>query len=128
MVLEMEFLARLLIWLLQCRYNSSVRHDAVDINYFVRAVYFNPAKTGGAMVEADLYCLFGVVWATFITLGSMSMFWFLEVHPGFEWVGDLTVLVWIAFGMTAVAWTKVWMAKPSFNTACSMTSIILFIV
>ncbi|TDL21690.1 hypothetical protein BD410DRAFT_789429 [Rickenella mellea] len=92
------------------------------------AVYFNPAKTAGAMVEADTYCLLGLSWAAFICLGSMSMFWPLELSPGWEWLADIFVILWIGIGMTAVAWMKVWMAKPSFNTACSMTAIILFVV
>ncbi|KAH8116610.1 Fusaric acid resistance protein-like-domain-containing protein [Phellopilus nigrolimitatus] len=92
------------------------------------AVYFNPAKTYGAMLEADLFCLFGLAWAAFVGLGSMGMFWWIDVKPGWEWLADLVVIVWIGLGMTAVAWMKVWMAKPTFNTACSMTTIILFVV
>ncbi|THH02540.1 hypothetical protein EW145_g6738 [Phellinidium pouzarii] len=92
------------------------------------AVYFNPAKTAGAMLEADLYCLLGLAWASFISLGSMGMFWWIDVIPGWEWLADVVAMVWIGLGMTAVAFMKVWMAKPSFNTACSMTTIILFVV
>ncbi|KAI5117857.1 hypothetical protein M0805_007700 [Coniferiporia weirii] len=92
------------------------------------AVYFNPAKTAGAMLEADLYCLLGLAWASFISLGSMWMFWWIDVIPGWEWLADVIAIVWIGLGMTAVAFMKVWMAKPSFNTACSMTTIILFVV
>ncbi|KAF8586723.1 hypothetical protein K439DRAFT_1340213 [Ramaria rubella] len=92
------------------------------------SVYFNPAKTIGAMVEADIYVLFGLAFTTFVSLGSMAMFWFLEVRPGWEWLADVLVLSWIAGAMIIVAWLKVWMARPSFNTACSMISIILFVV
>ncbi|KAL5507641.1 hypothetical protein ACEPAH_7097 [Sanghuangporus vaninii] len=91
-------------------------------------VYFNPAKSVGAMLEADLFCLYGLAWASLISLGSMAMFWWIDVKPGWEWLADVTVITWIGLGMTAVAFMKVWMAKPTFNTACSMTSIILFVV
>ncbi|PCH35986.1 hypothetical protein WOLCODRAFT_140156 [Wolfiporia cocos MD-104 SS10] len=92
------------------------------------AVYYNPAKTLGGMVQADLFCTMGLLFAAFVSLSSMSMYWFFEVQPGWEWLADSLVLLWIGLGMSLVAWTKVWMAKPTFNTACSMTAIILFVV
>ncbi|TFY82398.1 hypothetical protein EWM64_g1610 [Hericium alpestre] len=92
------------------------------------AVYFNPAKTIGGMVEADKYCLMGLAFATFLSLGSMNTYWWLEVKPGWEWLADALVILWIGIGMSFVAWMKLWMAKPTFNTACSMTAIILFTV
>lgn len=92
------------------------------------AVYFNPAKTAGGMIEADLFCLFGLLWAAFISLGSMTMFWYFEVRKGYEWLADVLAILWVGIGMSIVAWMKVWVAKPAFNTACSMTAIILFVV
>ncbi|KAI8985654.1 Fusaric acid resistance protein-like-domain-containing protein [Trametes punicea] len=92
------------------------------------AVYFNPAKTLGGMVEADIFCLMGLLFATFVSLTSMSVYWSFELQPGWEWLADVLVLLMIGLGMSAVAWMKVWMAKPTFNTACSMTAIILFVV
>lgn len=79
-------------------------------------VYFNPAKTLGGMAEADHFCLMGLLFSTFISLTSMSTYWFFEVQPGWEWLADMLVLFWIGLGMSAVAWMKVWMEKPSFNT------------
>ncbi|TFK90654.1 hypothetical protein K466DRAFT_484360 [Polyporus arcularius HHB13444] len=92
------------------------------------AVYFNPAKTLGGMVEADVFCLMGLVFASLVSLSSMTVYWFFELQPGWEWLADVLVLLMIGLGMSVVAWMKVWMAKPSFNTACSMTAIILFVV
>ncbi|KAF8906326.1 Fusaric acid resistance protein-like-domain-containing protein [Mucidula mucida] len=83
------------------------------------AVYYNPAKTMGAMLEADLFCLFGVVYAAFVCLSSMSMFW---------WFGDLVAILWVGVSMSFLAWMKVWMGSPQFNTACSMISMIIFVV
>ncbi|KAF7325068.1 ArAE-2 domain-containing protein [Mycena kentingensis (nom. inval.)] len=92
------------------------------------AVYFNPAKSMGAMVEADLFCLMGVVFSGFLCLSSMGLFWWLEQKPGWEWLADFLVIALLGVGMSVVAWMKVWMANPSFNTACSMTAIIIFVV
>ncbi|KAJ7678691.1 hypothetical protein B0H17DRAFT_102075 [Mycena rosella] len=92
------------------------------------AVYYNPARTMGSMLEADLYCFVGLVYSAFVSLSSMAVFWWLEKQPGWEWLANVLVIVWIGVSMSLVAWTKVWMASSSFNTACSMTAIILFIV
>ncbi|KAF7790048.1 hypothetical protein EIP86_000997 [Pleurotus ostreatoroseus] len=92
------------------------------------AVYFNPAKTFGSMFEADTFCLMGLLFSAFVSLSSMSMYWFLEVKSGWEWLADALAILWIGLGMSTIAWMKMWMAKPTFNTACSMTCIILFIV
>src|SRR5690242_16051119 len=53
------------------------------------AVYFNPAKTLGGMMEADIYCIGGAAFAAVVTLLSMDSFWFFELKPGWEWLADL---------------------------------------
>jgi hypothetical protein len=80
------------------------------------------------MLEADFFCLLGLFWAAFISLGSMASFWFFEVRRGWEWLADFLGLMWVGIGMSLMALAKVKMAKPSFNPACSMTAIILFVV
>ncbi|KAK2463297.1 hypothetical protein APHAL10511_004952 [Amanita phalloides] len=92
------------------------------------AVYYNPAKTIGGMLEADLFCVFGLLYASIVCLSSMSLFWWLELQPGWEWLGDVIAILWIGVSMSAMAWMKVWMRNPSFNTACSMVAIIIFVV
>ena len=78
-------------------------------------MYFNPAKTLGGMVEANIYCLMGLAYGSFISLGSMYTYWSLELHPGWEWLADALVLIWIGVGMSTLAWFKLWIAKPTFN-------------
>ncbi|KAK0240849.1 hypothetical protein EDD85DRAFT_816543 [Armillaria nabsnona] len=92
------------------------------------AVYYNPAKTMGGMIEADTFCIFGLFYAAFVSLATMSLFWWLEVKPGWEWLADTFVILWVGVSMSILAWLKVWMANPQFNTACSMIAIILFVV
>ena len=79
-------------------------------------MYFNPAKTVGAMLEADAFCALGVLYATVVALGSMSMYWFFEVQPGWEWLADSLVILWIGLGMSAMAYAKMALGKPTFNT------------
>ncbi|KAL0956925.1 hypothetical protein HGRIS_003029 [Hohenbuehelia grisea] len=92
------------------------------------AVYFHPAKTMGAMYEADIFCLGGILYSAVVSLTAMTIFWWLELQPGWEWLGDVVAVVWICLSMSFVAWMKVYMANPQFNTACSMIAIILFSV
>ncbi|KIK69372.1 hypothetical protein GYMLUDRAFT_35450 [Collybiopsis luxurians FD-317 M1] len=92
------------------------------------AVYFNPAKSMGGMIEADFFFVFGVLYSAFICLSSMTMFWWLDVQPGWEWLADLLAIVWVGVGMSFLAWMKVYMANPQFNTACSMMAISIFVV
>lgn len=76
-------------------------------------MYFNPAKTRGAMFEADLFCSFGLLYSSFVCLASMGTFWWLELKPGWEWLGDVTVILWIGVSMSIVAWMKVYMVSLS---------------
>jgi hypothetical protein len=80
------------------------------------AVYYAPAKTMGGMIEADIFCAFGLLYAAFVALASMSLYWWLELSPGFEWLGDVIAIIWVGLSMSGIAWSKVWMANPSFNT------------
>ena len=67
------------------------------------------------MLEADIYCVMGLGFASVISLGSMYTYWALEPHAGWEWLADSLVLIWICVGMSLVAWFKLWIAKPTFN-------------
>jgi hypothetical protein len=71
------------------------------------AVYFNPAKSLGAMQEAVIYCLVAALFAAFVTLASMDTFWFFEIRPGWEWLGDALTFAWIGIAISFVAWVKV---------------------
>ncbi|RXW25613.1 hypothetical protein EST38_g244 [Candolleomyces aberdarensis] len=92
------------------------------------AVYFNPAKTMGGMIEADLFVLMGLIYSAVVCMGSMAMYWWFEMRPGWEWLADAIVLAWIGISMSVIAFFKVWMNNPSFNTACSTMAIIIFVV
>jgi hypothetical protein len=39
----------------------------------------------------------------------MSLFWWLELQPGWEWLGDAIAITWIGMSMSVVAWMKAWM-------------------
>ena len=74
------------------------------------------------MFEADRYCLLGVLFAGFISLSSMSTYWSLEEYEGLDWLADTLAILLIGIGICALAWTKSWMNRPSFNTGESLDS------
>lgn len=80
------------------------------------------------MFEADLFCVVGTAFSAIVILGSIASFWIIDNEPNWEWIGDFYIFIWLSLAMMIVAWAKVWINKASFNTAASMTSIILFIV
>ncbi|KAL1743411.1 Fusaric acid resistance protein-like-domain-containing protein [Schizophyllum fasciatum] len=100
------------------------------------AVYYNPAKTLGGMMEADLYCTFGLAYASLICLTGMAMFRWLEdlasegrILDGNSWIGDIVAVLWIGLSMATISWLKVYMpSSHAIFSACSMTCIILFVV
>jgi hypothetical protein len=77
--------------------------------YLFRAVYFHPAKTMGAMVEADVFFILGVVYAAAVSLTAMGVYWWLEHKPGLEWLGDVLVIFWVGICMSLLAFAKTWM-------------------
>ena len=79
-------------------------------------MYFNPAKTIGAMVEADLYCAIAAGFSSVVCLACFGAFWFFEEKPGWDFAADLSVFIILGVCMGAVAWSKDWMQRPSFNT------------
>ncbi|KAI6002886.1 Fusaric acid resistance protein-like-domain-containing protein [Pisolithus albus] len=80
------------------------------------AVYYNPAKSIGGMVEADTFCFIAWVYSAFVCLTGMSLFWWLDVQPGWEVVADSVPILWVGFSMWGLSWMKVWMSKPTFNS------------
>ena len=63
------------------------------------------------MVEADLFCLLGLFYSSLVCLVSMSMYWWLELKPGWEWLADVVAVTWIGLSMSGVAWMKAWMVR-----------------
>lgn len=79
-------------------------------------MYYNPAQTIGAMFEADTYCLIGVLYSAVVCLLSMGLFWLFEERKGLEFLADASVFICIALAMTGIAWSKLRMERPTFNT------------
>ncbi|KAF8550630.1 hypothetical protein OG21DRAFT_1478462 [Imleria badia] len=88
------------------------------------AVYYNPAKTIGGMFEADSYCLVAWLYSALMSLSGLSLFWWLDLKPGFELVADFELIIWVGLTIWGLTWMKVWMSKPTFNSACSMSATV----
>ncbi|CDR88651.1 related to BRE4-protein involved in endocytosis [Sporisorium scitamineum] len=92
------------------------------------AVYFHPAKTLGAMIEADIFALGAFIYAVALGFFSMAVAVFLHETDRIIISDIVSVLVFLGIGMALVGYAKIKVAKPQFNTACSLISIIVFTV
>ena len=92
------------------------------------AVYFHPAKTLGAMLEADVYAIVGFVYSVALSLACMALAVFLHDRDQPLLSNVIIVFFFLGAAMGLVAWAKVKLGSPSFNTACSMIGIIIFTV
>ncbi|KAK0521272.1 hypothetical protein OC834_006724 [Tilletia horrida] len=92
------------------------------------AVYFHPAKTLGAMLEADVFALLAFLYSLALGLSSMEVAVWLHGagHPILS--NAISVLLFLGVGMGLVGYSKVKVGKPTFNTACSMIGVIVFTV
>ncbi|KAK0553878.1 hypothetical protein OC846_000747 [Tilletia horrida] len=92
------------------------------------AVYFHPAKTIGAMLEADIFALLAFLYSIALGVSSMAAAVWLHGtgHPVLS--NALSVLLFLGVGMGLVGYAKVKIGKPTFNTACSMIGVIVFTV
>ncbi|KAF9237441.1 Fusaric acid resistance protein-like-domain-containing protein [Melanogaster broomeanus] len=92
------------------------------------AVYYNPAKTIGGMFEADSFCTIAWLYSAVVCLTGMSLFWWLDVKPGWVMLADFVPIVWVGLSVWGLSWMKLWFSKPTFNSACNMAATVLFIV
>ena len=92
------------------------------------AVYFHPARTFGSMLEADLFALAAFLFSVLLTTSSMLVAEQLHDsgHPRIS--NAVSCLLFLGVGMSLIGWAKVKMGKPTFNTACSLVSVLTFTV
>ncbi|GAA96006.1 hypothetical protein E5Q_02666 [Mixia osmundae IAM 14324] len=88
------------------------------------ATYYNPGKTAGGMIEANLFMLWATLFSLIVCVGSMATAVLLN-DDDLEILSHALVLTfWLAGSMGLLAWTRVKVAKPTFGTACSMVVLI----
>lgn len=92
------------------------------------AVYYNPAKSVGAMLEADLFMLWAACFAVSICCLSMGTAVWLNRHE-LEGLSHMIVLaVFFAGSCGFIAFMKQRVGKATFGSACSMAALILSVV
>ncbi|TYJ52309.1 hypothetical protein B9479_007095 [Cryptococcus floricola] len=98
-------------------------------------VYFNPAKSLGNMLLSTRYCFLLAILSTLISLlATLTIHIFDHYSPShgesWDWIseaGDWVVcILWIGGTMGALAWSKLWVGNPAFNSGCSMAAMILY--
>lgn len=90
---------------------------------------FNPAKTLGNMTLALRYCLFLVIGSSLVCFSAMAT---LELFDHFspsqgsrwDWISELgdwiVCVVWVGGSLGGLAWLKLWVGNPSFNSGKSV--------
>jgi len=84
------------------------------------AVYYHPAKTLGAMIEADIYVVLAFLFSVMIGISSMATASYLHDQNQEVLSNIIVVTVFVGLAMGLVGWAKIKIARPTFNTACSM--------
>lgn len=91
-------------------------------------VYFLPSRTMGSMIEATGFALLAFIFGMFVSIGSMATATWFNDHDLLTLGHIFTLVFWCAGSIACIAYGKAKLAKPSFNTACSLCSIIIFVV
>ncbi|ORY77345.1 hypothetical protein BCR37DRAFT_382854 [Protomyces lactucae-debilis] len=99
-----------------------------DGKHFVATccVYFHPARSQGAMLQATLYALLALAWSLIVSAGSMA------TAVGFNAIGQrnaghvVVLVVWIVGGVGVIAYCKQRIGGPLIGVAASMASVVLF--
>ncbi|ORX38403.1 Fusaric acid resistance protein-like-domain-containing protein [Kockovaella imperatae] len=100
-------------------------------------VYYNPAKSIGGMLLATRFCIILASFATLVSLGAMGTLWlFDQFSPShgdkWDWVSEIgdwiVCVVWVGGSMGTLAFARVWVGNPNFNTGCSMAAITIYTV
>lgn len=92
------------------------------------AVYFHPGRSVGSMVEANIFALFGFGYAIALALTSMTLAVYLHEHEFPLTSNAISVVFFVGLGTAVVGFAKVRVARPTFNTACSLMGVIIFTV
>jgi len=63
------------------------------------------------MIEADFFCVFGLLYSAAVCLISTLIFRWVDLKPGWEEMGEFLAIVWLGLTMGGLAWMKVWMVS-----------------
>jgi hypothetical protein len=87
------------------------------------SVYYNPAKSVGAMIEADLFCCFIACFTSLVSLAAVGT---LKAADAAESeVGDwLALFFWLGGAVSVLAWLKNWVGKGSFNVSMALSGCV----
>lgn len=92
------------------------------------AVYFHPGRSVGGMVEANIFALFGFVYAIALALTSMTIAVYLHENDFPLTSNAISVILFVGLGTSLVGFARVRVGRPTFNTACSLIGVLIFTV
>lgn len=86
------------------------------------ATYYNPAKTLGAMFEADIFMLWASLFAFFVCIGSMATAVVLNDLGWHDTSHLAVVVIWLMGSMGLLAWMKVKVGNAQFGSVSRLES------
>lgn len=92
------------------------------------AVYFHPGRSVGGMMEANIFALFGFVYAITLALTSMTLAVYLHENDFPLTSNAISVILFVGIGTSLVGFARVRVGRPTFNTACSLIGVLIFTV
>ncbi|CAG8669812.1 5812_t:CDS:2, partial [Ambispora leptoticha] len=92
------------------------------------SVFFNPAKTIGGIFEAIFFAFFAGCYGALVGVFSMASAVWFNKQEMYILGHAVSVFVWCGGSLFILAFLKATLKKPAFNSACSVTSIIIFVV
>lgn len=92
------------------------------------AVYFHPGRSVGGMVEANIFALFGFIYAIALALTSMIIAVYLHENDFPLTSNAISVILFVGIGTSLVGFARVRVGRPTFNTACSLIGVLIFTV
>ena len=92
------------------------------------AVYFHPGRSLGGMVESNVYATAAFSYAILLGLSSMLVAVFLHDQQLPLTSNAVSVVFFLGVGLALVGYAKIKIARPTFNTACSLIGLIIFTV
>ena len=100
------------------------------------AVYFHPARSIGStfplwskinigMVVTTGYAFAALIYSVFVASGSMATSAYFNSINHLDLGHALTLIIWCGGGIGLLAYAKMKVGNPAFNTACSLACMVI---
>lgn len=89
------------------------------------SIYFHPARTVGAMIQACGYVLFALGYSVIVGILSMLAAYIIVDLDWFKWGYFFIVLIFCGLAFSILGYFKIKTGNPTFDTSCTVAIIFL---